>query len=163
MQMMRSFITVVQENYPNRLGVLFVIRLPPVVRVIAQTFLQVLKPATKQKLRFEGDSYKKALAEFLQAVPAFLGGKCSCLRCESPRDDSVIQAGEGSKKQPRLVSVDDGSPVTDLDFDLDEEEIPSPYSCENAIKVAIIGLLMVCIFVTFLAGMIDPASVPASA
>ncbi|AQK87203.1 SEC14 cytosolic factor family protein / phosphoglyceride transfer family protein [Zea mays] len=41
MQMMRSFITVVQENYPNRLGVLFVIRLPPVVRVIAQTFLQI--------------------------------------------------------------------------------------------------------------------------
>jgi hypothetical protein len=41
MQMMRSFITVVQENYPNRLGVLFVVRLPPVVRVIAQTFLQV--------------------------------------------------------------------------------------------------------------------------
>lgn len=122
-----------------------------------------MKPATKQKLRFEGDSYKKALTEFLQAVPAFLGGKCSCLRCESPRDDSVIQAGEGSKKQPRLVSVDDGSPVTDLDFDLDEEEIPSPYSCENAIRAAIIGLLMVCIFVAFLAGMIDPASVPASA
>ncbi|CAL4928099.1 unnamed protein product [Urochloa decumbens] len=42
MQMMRSFITVVQENYPNRLGVLFVVRLPPVVRVIAQTFLQVM-------------------------------------------------------------------------------------------------------------------------
>lgn len=41
MQMMRSFITVVQENYPNRLAVLFVVRLPPVVRVIAQTFLQV--------------------------------------------------------------------------------------------------------------------------
>lgn len=41
MQMMRSFIIVVQENYPNRLGVLFVVRLPPVVRVIAQTFLQV--------------------------------------------------------------------------------------------------------------------------
>jgi hypothetical protein len=75
----------------------------------------------------------------------------------------VIQAGEGSKKQPRLVSVDDGSPVTDLDFDLDEEEIPSPYSCENAIRAVIIDLLMVCIFVAFLAGMIDPASVPASA
>jgi hypothetical protein len=41
MQMMRSFVTVAQENYPNRLGVLFVVRLPPVVRVIAQTFLQV--------------------------------------------------------------------------------------------------------------------------
>lgn len=41
MQMMRSFITIVQENYPNRLGVLFIVRLPPVVRVIAQTLIQV--------------------------------------------------------------------------------------------------------------------------
>ena len=118
-----------------------------------------MKPSTKQKLRFEGDSYKKTLAEFLQVVPAFLGGKCSCPQCEKPRNSSVIQAGEGSKNQPRLVSVDDGSPVTDFD----EEEIPSAYSCENAIRAAIIGLLMVCIFIAFLAGMNDPASVPPSA
>ncbi|CAO1941434.1 unnamed protein product [Urochloa humidicola] len=161
MQMMRSFITVVQENYPNRLGVLFVVRLPPVVRVIAQTFLQVLKPSTKQKLRFEGDSYKKTLAEFLQVVPAFLGGKCRCPQCEKPRDSSVLKAGDGSKSQPSLSNVGDGSPVTDFDFD--EEEIPSPYSCENAIRAAIIGLLMVCIFIAFLAGMNDPTSVPSSA
>jgi len=120
-----------------------------------------LKPSTKQKLRFEGDSYKKTLAEFLQVVPAFLGGKCSCPQCEKPRNSSVIQAGEGSKSQPRLVSVDDGSPVTDFDFD--EEEIPSAYSCENAIRAAIIGLLMMCIFVAFLAGMNDPTSVSPSA
>ena len=123
--------------------------------------MQVLKPSTKQKLRFEGDSYKKTLAEFLQVVPAFLGGKCSCPQCEKPRNSSVIQAGEGSKNQPRLVSVDDGSPVTDFDFD--EEEIPSAYSCENTIRAAIIGLLMVCILIAFLAGMNDPASVPPSA
>jgi hypothetical protein len=60
-----------------------------------------------------------------------------------------------------LVSVDDGSPVTDFDFD--EEEIPSAYSCENAIRAAIIGLLMMCIFVAFLAGMNDPTSVSPSA
>ncbi|XP_062212856.1 uncharacterized protein LOC133913660 [Phragmites australis] len=158
MQMMRSFITVVQENYPNRLGVLFVVRLPPVVRVIAQTIIQVLKPSTKQKLRFEGDSYKKTLAEFLQVVPAFLGSKCSCSQCKKPRDSSSIQAGEGSKSQPRHISVDDGSPVTSFDFD--EPDIPSPYSCENAIRAAIIGLLMVCIFIAFLAGMNDPTSLP---
>ncbi|XP_062214144.1 uncharacterized protein LOC133915133 [Phragmites australis] len=160
MQMMRSFITVVEENYPNRLGVLCVVRLPPVVRVIAQTLTQVLKPSTKQKLRFEGDSYKKTLAEFLQIVPAFLGGKCSCSQCEKPRDSSVIQAGEGSKSQPHQISVDGGSPVTDFDFD--EAEIVSPYSCENAIRAAIIGLLMVCIFIAFHAGMNDTTSVPAS-
>ncbi|TVU44384.1 hypothetical protein EJB05_03821 [Eragrostis curvula] len=160
MQMMRSFITVVQENYPNRLAVLFVVRLPPVVRVIAQTFLQVLKPSTKQKLRFEGDSYKKTLAEFLQIVPAFLGGKCSCSQCEKPRDSSAIQTGEGSKSQPRQISVDGGATVTNFDFD--EAEVPSPYSCEHAIRAAIIGLLMVCIFIAFLAGMNEPSSIPSS-
>ncbi|GJN22854.1 hypothetical protein PR202_gb10455 [Eleusine coracana subsp. coracana] len=161
MQMMRSFITVVQENYPNRLAVLFVVRLPPVVRVIAQTFLQVLKPSTKQKLRFEGDSYKKTLAEFLQIVPAFLGGKCSCPQCEKPRDCLAIQAGEGSKSQQRQISVDDGARFSHFDFE--EAEIPSPYSCEHAIRAAIIGLLMVCIFFAFLAGMNEPSAVPSSA
>jgi len=112
-------------------------------------------------LRFEGDSYKKTLAEFLQVVPAFLGGKCSCPQCEKPRDSSVAQAGEGSKSHPRLTSVDDRSPATDFDFDA--AEIPSPYSCENAIRAAIIGLLMLCILIAFLAGMNDPTSVPSSA
>ncbi|KAG8098785.1 hypothetical protein GUJ93_ZPchr0013g37961 [Zizania palustris] len=157
MQMMRSFITIVQENYPNRLGMLFVVRLPPVVRVIAQTLIQVLKPSTKQKLRFEGESYKKTLAEFLQVVPAFLGGKCSCSQCEKPRDISVIQAGEGSKSQPRQISFDDGSP--DPNMGLGEAELPSPYSCENCIRAAIIGVLMLWIFVAFLAGMNDPESI----
>jgi hypothetical protein len=119
-----------------------------------------LNPSTKQKLRFEGDSYKKTLAEFLQVVPAFLGGKCRCPRCEKPRDGSVMQAGEGSKSQARLVSVDSGSTATDFDFD--EAEIATPYSCENAIRAAIIGLLMVCILVAFLAGMNDP-TIPSSA
>ncbi|KAK3148921.1 hypothetical protein QOZ80_3AG0210470 [Eleusine coracana subsp. coracana] len=157
MQMMRSFITVVQENYPNRLAVLFVVRLPPVVRVIAQTFLQVLKPSTKQKLRFEGDSYKKTLAEFLQIVPAFLGGKCSCSQCEKPRNSLAIQAGEGSKSQRRQISVDDGARFSN--FNYEEAEIPSLYSCEHAIRAAIIGLLMVCIFIAFLAGMNEPSAV----
>lgn len=156
MQMMRSFVTIVQENYPNRLGVLFVVRLPPVVRVIAQTFLQLLNPSTKQKLCFEGESYKKTLAEFLQVVPSFLGGKCSCSRCKKHHDGPAIQAGEGSKSQPRQIGTDSGSPIGSTDFD--EAELPSPYSCENAIRVAIVGMLMLWIFIAFLAGMNDPQS-----
>lgn len=42
MQLLRSCSATLQENYPNRLGCLFVIRLPPVVRVITQTFIQVM-------------------------------------------------------------------------------------------------------------------------
>uniref|UniRef100_A0A1D1XPE3 SEC14 cytosolic factor n=1 Tax=Anthurium amnicola TaxID=1678845 RepID=A0A1D1XPE3_9ARAE len=45
MQMMRSCSILMQDHYPNRLGTLFVIRLPPVVRVIAQTFIQVGYPS----------------------------------------------------------------------------------------------------------------------
>jgi len=153
MQMMRSFVTIVQENYPNRLGVLFVVRLPPVVRVIAQTFIQLLNQSTKQKLRFEGESYRKTLAEFLQVVPAFLGGKCDCSRCKKPRDGSLIMAGEGSRSKSH-ISTGSASPTTDMDFD-EELELPSPYTCENAIRAAIIGLLMVWIFIAFLAGMND--------
>lgn len=41
MQIVRSCSTILQDNYPDRLGCLFVIRLPPVLRVIAQTFIQV--------------------------------------------------------------------------------------------------------------------------
>ena len=156
---MRSFVNLVQENYPNRLGVLIVVRLPPVVRVIAQTFIQLLKPSTKQKLRFEGESYKKTLAEFLQIVPAFLGGKCNCSRCKKPRDSSLIQAGEGSRSRS-LTSAGSRSRVSDMDFDEELEELPSPYNCENAIRAAVVGLLMVWIFVAFLAGMNDPQSIP---
>lgn len=41
-------------------------------------------------------------------------------------------------------------------MDFDETALPSPYSCENDIRAAIIGLLMVWIFVAFLAVMNDP-------
>lgn len=41
MNMLRSCSAILQDNFPNLLGCLFVIRLPPVARVIAQTFIQV--------------------------------------------------------------------------------------------------------------------------
>ena len=41
MQMMRYCSSLLQDHFPNRLGCLFIIRLPPVVRLLAQTFIQV--------------------------------------------------------------------------------------------------------------------------
>lgn len=41
MQIMRTCSTLLQDHFPNRLGCLFIVRLPPVLRVIAQTFIQV--------------------------------------------------------------------------------------------------------------------------
>lgn len=42
MQIMRSCLSLLQDHFPGRLGCVFVIRLPPVLRVIAQTLLQVM-------------------------------------------------------------------------------------------------------------------------
>lgn len=41
MQMMKSCATILQDHYPNRLAILYILRLPPVSRVITQTFMKV--------------------------------------------------------------------------------------------------------------------------
>ncbi|XP_008448393.2 uncharacterized protein LOC103490594 [Cucumis melo] len=82
MQMMRYCSSLLQDHFPNRLGCLFVIRLPPVVRLLAQTFIQILKPVTRKKLKIEGETtYQKVLSEYLETLPRYLGGKCSCTKC----------------------------------------------------------------------------------
>jgi hypothetical protein len=48
-------------------------------------------------------------------------------------------------------------------MNFDEAELPSPYSCENAIRAAIIGVLMLWVFIAFLAGMNDPESISSHA
>lgn len=49
MNMMRSCSALMQDHYPNRLATLLVTRLPPVVRVLAQTLIQVKKRNKKTK------------------------------------------------------------------------------------------------------------------
>ncbi|XP_042517908.1 uncharacterized protein LOC122091819 [Macadamia integrifolia] len=156
MQMMRYCSVLLQENYPNRLGCLFVIRLPPVVRVIAQTFIQILKPVTRQKLRIEGDMYQKVLFEYLTAVPSFLGGKCTCAKCSkdgisdtwSPADEETVnrESYGNSTRGENPFSV--GDPYeTELQFD---------GSCQQFLRTAIISMLMLFIFIAFIGGMYDP-------
>ncbi|XP_076903602.1 uncharacterized protein LOC143558707 [Bidens hawaiensis] len=77
----RSCAVLLQDHYPNRLGSLLVVRLPSVARVITQTLFQVLKPRTQQKLMIVGDDYREVLARYLEQLPPFLGGNCSCPKC----------------------------------------------------------------------------------
>ncbi|KAI3937913.1 hypothetical protein MKX01_027840 [Papaver californicum] len=137
MQMMRSCSTLMQDHYPNRLGCLFVIWLPPVVRVFAQTFIQ--------KLRFEGDMYKKVLLEYLQNVPSYLGGICTCPKCSNHHnydswatrmDNSGMIVADGnfaSDESPSLA----GDHTYYSDVHLNDS------SCEQVLRTTIIVLLMV--------------------
>ncbi|XP_008776594.1 uncharacterized protein LOC103696681 [Phoenix dactylifera] len=155
MQMMRSCSTLVQDHYPDRLGALFVMRLPPVVRVIAQTFFQVLKPTTRQKLRVEGPTYLKVLSEFLQTVPACLGGNCTCSHCRRLVAGSSLGRMEDTSRSQhhRNVSDDDaavnGYPNTDL---------PMNVNCDHVLRAVIVVFLMLWILISFFAGMNDTES-----
>ncbi|XP_057956081.1 uncharacterized protein LOC131149553 [Malania oleifera] len=156
MQMMRSCSALLQDHFPNRLGCLFVIRLPPVVRVIAQTFIQVLKPITRKKLRIEGEMYQKVISEHLQVLPSYLGGNCTCTRCSTL----------GSCKMQQLLMNKDNSiePTSDTS---DDEDLSSPYpatdmqtngDCNQILRSAMIGILMLWVFVAIIAGMYDAES-----
>ncbi|URE03040.1 CRAL/TRIO domain [Musa troglodytarum] len=152
MQMMRSCSSLVQDHYPNRLGCLFVLRLPPVVRVLAQTIIQVLKPITRQKLRIEGESYRKVLSEFLGNVPAFLGGNCTCSNCENLVADWPSSRMAETRVRPGGNVSEDESAGDDYPT----HELAFGGNCDHVLRAAIVAFLMLCVLVAFLAGMYDP-------
>ncbi|KAL2518460.1 SEC14 cytosolic factor family protein/phosphoglyceride transfer family protein [Abeliophyllum distichum] len=157
MQMLRYCCNILQDNFPNLLGCLFIIRLPPVVRVIAQTFIQVLKPATKEKLRIEGQMYLKALSEYFQTLPSYLGGQCTCPRCANPRMESVQQSFD--------VEPDTTESAADIRSTGGLPSLPPSYpddilvdgnNCMQVLRTAVIGILIFWVLITFLGGLYDP-------
>ncbi|CAA0838247.1 SEC14 cytosolic factor family protein / phosphoglyceride transfer family protein [Striga hermonthica] len=161
MQTVRYCCNILQSHFPNVLGCLIVIRLPSVVRVIAQTFIQVLKPATKQKLRIEGQSYKKVLAECFQTIPSYLGGSCTCTRCV--RLDSSSSLQQISNRQAYIrESISDlanaenflsDQPTYQYDMTMDN-------SCSRTLRSAVIGVLIIWVLFAFIEGISNPETRP---
>ncbi|KAI9196980.1 hypothetical protein LWI28_028746 [Acer negundo] len=114
MQLLRSCSSLLQDHFPNRLGCLLVIRLPPVVRVITQTFTQILKPGTRKKVKIIGVMSRKVLSDYLQTLPSYLGGNCTCTKC------SKINIRD---KRPHTNETDRIQPYADVG---DDEDLPSP-------------------------------------
>ncbi|XP_048324032.2 uncharacterized protein LOC107408865 [Ziziphus jujuba] len=160
MQIIRTCSSLLQDHFPNRLGYLFVIRLPPVLRVIAQTLIQVLKPVTRKKLKIEGQMYQKVLSEYLQAIPLYLGGKCTCRQCSDSslyhmqqfpasgiaEKDSPARFGEGENSLLLNPGYESGADLND--------------NCDQVLRTAIISILMLWVFIAFIAGMYDPENRP---
>ncbi|KAK1299090.1 hypothetical protein QJS10_CPB14g01507 [Acorus calamus] len=153
MQMLRSCSALVQDHYPNRLGTLFIIRLPSVVRVIAQTFIQVLKPTTRKKLRIEGESYKEVLSEFLQMVPSFLGGQCTCEKCRFLNNMKGLIVKSPTEGLHEVSSDTDSDEVPHTD-DITDDLILSS-NCDQVLRAAVLGVLVFLVLIAFIAGMYD--------
>ncbi|XP_043697547.1 uncharacterized protein LOC122648393 [Telopea speciosissima] len=160
MQTIRSCSVLLRDNYPNRLGCLLVIRLRPVVKVIAQTLIQILKPATRKKLKVEGDMYQKVLSEYLKTFPSFLGGKCKCAKCSTVgiSDSPVDEVTDNSESSGNSTRGEDpffvGDPYeTDLQY---------RGNCQEVVRTAIISMLMLFIFIALIGGMYVPESMSLS-
>ncbi|XP_062015830.1 uncharacterized protein LOC133732317 [Rosa rugosa] len=162
MQVLRTCSSLLQDHFPNRLGCLFVVRLPPMLRVIAQTFIQVLKPYTREKLRIEGNMYRKILSECLETLPSYLGGKCLCRICSdiNTKDMQQPRTNDIMKRELR-VSVCEGGSLHSPDPTCETEVEPN-HNCDQLLRTAIVSILMFWILIAFIAGLYDPGSSPFS-
>jgi len=149
-QMMKSCSILVQLHYPTRLASLLVVNLSPVVRVIAKAVIQVLKPVTRKKLHIVGDNYRRTLAEYLESIPSFLSGDCTCSHCRGP---SVDGGGDILTPNRELLRDQYGEEEQGSYY---ENEMSTDRSYNQILRVAIIGLLMVWIIIALLAGFYDP-------
>ncbi|XP_031268219.1 uncharacterized protein LOC116126678 isoform X2 [Pistacia vera] len=160
MQIIRSCSSLLQDHYPNLLGCLLVIRLPPVVRVITQTFVQILKPVTRKKVKIEGEMYRKVLSEYFETLPSYLGGNCSCMKCSSVgiRDIQRPSSNETSKTEPYAdISDDENLSSPRLSH---HDDINVMGNCDQVLRTAVIGILMFWVLIALIVGMTDPESRP---
>ncbi|KAI4385541.1 hypothetical protein MLD38_003555 [Melastoma candidum] len=158
MQTMRSCFSILQDHYPGRLGTLFVLRLPAVLRVIAQALLQVLKPTTREKLRIEGEVYLKVLSEHLQSVPPFLGGSCDCTRCLAEAGHNVPRPRQANRAVLGNEVSNDENYAEEFSTSYHDLDMDQTGNCQQVVRNAIVILIMIWLFVILLTGMNESES-----
>lgn len=118
---------------------------------------QVLKPTTRQKLRFEGEMYQKLLSEHLQVLPSYLGGKCACTKCSKLNSCNIqprSSTDETSNVEPVTDTSDDEDRI-DLTYQIDNQINDT---CDQVLRSAVICVLMFWVLMSLMAGL--PLLVP---
>lgn len=122
--------------------------------------LQILKPTTRKKVKIEGEMFRKVLSEYLQTLPSYLGGNCTCMRC--------LETSNHDARPPLAKETNVMQPYSDVS---DDEDLPSPHlshqtdinmngNCDQVLRAAVIGILMLWVFIALIAGLSDPDSRP---
>ncbi|KAK7402182.1 hypothetical protein VNO78_14236 [Psophocarpus tetragonolobus] len=160
MQIMRSCSSLLQDHFPNRLGCMFVIQLPANLHVIVQTFIQDLKPDTRNKLKIEREMYQKVLSDYMPTLPTYLGGCCTCMKCSNIGQWDMLQTcATGTSRRDGMEDTSDS----------DKEDSPTLHpSCEleghlygnydKLLRTAIVGILIFWAFVALGAVVFDPSN-----
>ncbi|RDY03731.1 sec14 [Mucuna pruriens] len=162
MQIMRSCSSHLQDHFPSRLGCMFVIRLPAGVHDIAQTIIQNLKPATRNKVKIEGEMYQKVLSDYLPTLPSFLGGCCTCMECSNIGKGDMLQpCATGTSRRDAVAGTSDSdrdneySPTLHLSHELDSR-LYGDY--DQLLRTAIVGVLILWVFIALGAVVFDPSN-----
>ena len=116
---------------------------------------QVLKPTTRQKLRFEGEMYQKVLSEYLQTVPSYLGGKCACTKCSKLNSCNMQPPSRHEEssnvEQPATDCSDDEDPFY-MTYEIDNQMNDT---CDQVLRTAVMGVLMFWVLMALMAGLPD--------
>ena len=102
--------------------------------------------------------YRKVLLENLQALPSYLGGDCRCTKC--------LNIGVHDVKRPCTGQINNIQANEDVRNSEDiltpnvicQDDIHQSGSCDQVLRTAIIGLLMLWVLIAFIAGLYDPES-----
>ncbi|KAK7335765.1 hypothetical protein VNO80_27791 [Phaseolus coccineus] len=149
MQIMRSCSSLLQDHFPNRLGCMFVIQLPASVHAVAQSFIQDLKPATRNKLKIEGEMYQKVLSDYLSTLPSYLGGCCTCMNCSTIGQQDMLQPyATGTSRRDRVEDTSDSdNEVPPMLHPSNELEGRFYGQYDHLFRAAIVGILIFWAFV----------------
>ncbi|BFI04561.1 hypothetical protein MPTK1_1g14630 [Marchantia polymorpha subsp. ruderalis] len=163
--MMKSCSVLVQEHYPTRLAALFAVNLPPVVRVVANAVLQVVRPVTREKVTLLGDVFLGSLSEFLggtDKVPSYLGGSCHCAKClEDRKSEGVYQISSERAPYGQIRHEEEEDEEVTEESGYHEERITTDYQSYNSsLRVAIVGLLMLWVVIAMVAALQEPQLLP---
>ena len=116
----------------------------------------MLKPVTRKKLKIEGEMYRNVLSEYLQTVPSYLGGECTCEICSEmgkvrqsrPRNETIRGSTES-------VYEGDNPPSLSSTY---ETAVGMNGNCDQVVRTAMISILIFWIFLALIAGLHDPES-----
>lgn len=106
-------------------------------------------------MRIEGSRYRQVISEYLQILPAYLGGTCECKIClnTSARSLNEIRGIESTEDSSDGENLFSSNFTSEFDYPLSE-------TWDHLVRTAAIGICMVCLFIALLAVLYDPENRP---
>lgn len=120
----------------------------------------MLKPVTRKKLKVEGDLFLKVLSEYLEVLPSYLDGKCTCDKCLAIGCLSLSRRRNGTVGTESPEDGFDGKDRMSLDTTNETDGADSDLNCDQVLRTVVISVLMIWVFIALAAGIYDPESRP---